>query len=206
MTSFVALAPLIEPVIEQSFAHLTADIQSLWKERVLLFDWDHLAPDQRRQLALQQDYQHDPATEAEREAAFNLVCELHDVQRQIDELDAAPAKSAGEVIAKEDRLKALRASHAAIDQKFRVWRGDHPNAPNDAIAQDAHLDQRERKALLMIIGALVEIATGKTADRVFETQDALLRFIAEKYQGYYGVSVRNLQSKFADANKLLSEL
>ena len=81
MTDFVALAPLIEPVIEERFAVLAADIRSLWKERVLLFNWDHLAPDQRRQLALQQDYQHDPATEDERQAALDLVCELHDVQR-----------------------------------------------------------------------------------------------------------------------------
>lgn len=210
MTDFVALAPLIEPVIEQSFAQLAADVQCLWKERILLFDWDHLAPDQRRQLALQQDYQHDPATEDERQATVDLVCELHDVQRQIDELEMAPAKSAGEVIAKEDRLKALRASHAAVDQKFRVWRGDHPDAPADAVAQDGPLDQREKKALLATIGAMLEIATGRMpglpANGVFDTQDALIQVITAKYDGCYGLSSRNLQAKFAAANKLLGEL
>ena len=91
----------------------------------------------------------------------------------------APAKSAGEVIAKEDRLKALRASHAAIDQNFRVWRGDHPDAPADAVTQDAPLDQREKKALLATIGAMLEIATGKIRTR------AEAKVIIETWRQHY---------------------
>ena len=66
----------------------------------------------------------DPATEAEREAAFNLVTEVHDIQRQIRELELAPAHTAGDVIAKEDRLAQLRNKAAILDQRLKGARGD----------------------------------------------------------------------------------
>jgi hypothetical protein len=210
MTDFVALAPAIVPHIEGKFADLPAELQALWKERIALFQWDELSAGQRVELAKQQDYEHDPATEPAREAMWVLMTERDDVQRQIDDLERVRAESVTEVIAKVDRLKSLKATLTALDDKFCTWRGDHPDAPVDVVAQDAPIDQREKKALLMIIGALVEIATGKAPGLppggVFDTQDALLRFITEKYQGYYGVSTRNLQTKFAAANKLLTEL
>lgn len=124
MTGFVALAPLIEPLIEQDWAQVPADIQALWQDRIFLFRWDELSPSQRIDLARQQDYQHDPATEAEREAAFNLVTEVHDIQRQIRELELAPAHTAGDVIAKEDRLAQLRNKSASLDQRLKGARGD----------------------------------------------------------------------------------
>lgn len=123
MTGFVALAPLIKPLIEQDWAKVPADIQALWKERISLFRWDELSPSQRIDLARQQDYQHDPATAAEHEAAFNLVTEVHDIQRQIRELELAPAHTAGDVIAKEDRLAQLRNKAASLDQRLKGARG-----------------------------------------------------------------------------------
>lgn len=141
MTGFVALAPLIEPLIEQDWAQVPADIQAIWQGRIILFRWDELSPRQRMELALQQDYQHDPATEAEREAAFNLVTEVHDIQRQIRELELAPAHTAGDVIAKEDRLALLREKAATLNARFKHARGDDlPNATYkfpDCTADDA---------------------------------------------------------------------
>jgi len=210
MTEFVPLAPAIVSYAEGEFSALPAELQALWNERIILIKWEQISPKQRIELAKQQDYEHNPATEPEREAIWSLVVKRDDIQRQIDNLERVRAQTVTEVIAKENRLKSLRATLAALDDKFSVWRGDHPDAPAEAIVQDAPIDQRERKALLMIVGSLVEIATGKApglpASGTLDTQDALLRFIADKYQGYYGVSVRNLQTKFAAANKVLADL
>lgn len=210
MTEFVPLAPAIVQYADGEFSALPAELQALWNERILLIKWEEISPAQRVELAKQQDYEHDPATEPEREAIWALIVERDDIQRQIDDLDRVRAVTVTEVIAREDRLKSLRTTLSALDDKFCTWRGDHPDAPTDTITQEAPLDQRERKTLLMIVGALVEIATRKSpglpANGTFDTQDALLRFIADKYQGYYGVSVRNLQTKFAAANKVLTDL
>jgi len=124
MTGFVALAPLIAPLAEQDWSQIPADIQSLWQDRIFLFRWDDLSPSQRIDLAKQQDYQHDPATEAEREAAFSLVTEVHDIQRQIRDLELAPAHTAGDVIAKEDRLALLRNKAEVLDQRLKGARDD----------------------------------------------------------------------------------
>lgn len=210
MTDFVALAPMIVPHIEGTFADLPSDLQLLWKERIVLSQWDELSPGQRIELAKQQDYQHDPATEPEREAIWALITERDDVQRQVDALEQVRAITVTEVIAKEDRLKSLRVTLTALDDKFCTWRGDHPGASAEAVEQDAPIDQREKKALLATIGAMLEITTGKMpglpANGIFDTQDALIQVITAKYDGCYGLSSRNLQTKFAAANKLLGEL
>lgn len=78
--------------------------------------------------------------------------------------------------------------------------------PNSAASA---LDPREKKALLLVIGMLLQIVTdkvpGNSRKRVFNTQGDLAHYIAEKYEGYYGASVRALQDKFAAANKQLEE-
>ena len=209
MSDFVALTPLIEPQLDVTFAQLAPDVQSLWKDRISFFDWDTLSPVQRRNLASQQDYEHDPATEPARQAIWDLMVERDDVQRQIDELSAAPPKSAGEVIAKEDRLKALRVIRDALENKFKHWRGDNPEAPPLETGQIRQVDSRHQKASIALTGVLLQIVLGKAAGlshpAIFDTQDALVRYIGEKYDDLYGLSPRSLQGKFAAANKLLDE-
>lgn len=128
MTEFQALAPLIEPLLDQDFDQLPKEIQAIWKERIVLFGWDAITPGQRLELARQQDYQHDPATQEERQAAFDAVTAVHDLQRQIRDLELAPTPTALDVIAREDRLKTLSVELGQAKLHIEPLRGDYPDA------------------------------------------------------------------------------
>jgi len=97
--------------------------------------------------------------------------------------------------------------HEFIDSRRSLNPSDSEQAqPSEA---DSKLDIREKKAMSLVIGMLLQIVIGKVPGNpgkgLFDTQDALARYIAEKYDGYYGVSLRSLQDKFSAANKQLDE-
>ena len=70
--------------------------------------WDQLSAEQRRTVALQLDYQHDPAAEANRQFWWDHHHHQVDLKAQIAQWQAAAAPTAGELALRETRLKELR--------------------------------------------------------------------------------------------------
>ncbi len=66
------------------------------------------------------------------------------------------------------------------------------------------LSLRAETTYLNIIGALLEVTTGPYKDERFKNEAHLREFIAEKYDGFYGVSDSNLGKKFSLAKKALN--
>ena len=64
-----------------------------------------------------------------------------------------------------------------------------------------NLNKNSKRAYLNIIGALLEMITGRFKDKKFETEEELRFFIDEMYDGIYGLSASNLGRKFSDAKK-----
>jgi hypothetical protein len=64
-------------------------------------------------------------------------------------------------------------------------------------------DPRERRALLNIIGALVELIKSPRPGR--DNDAAVIAELLENWQEKYGISERNLKAKFAEARRSLMD-
>ncbi len=112
-----------------------ADLDALpaaLKARVLsdfaLCSWNHFSPDQRRALAQQWDYKHDPALEPERQRIAELVERLGELEDQIRTWSLVPAPSAKDLQIKESKLSELRRTRAKIDRELIQMEGRSPPA------------------------------------------------------------------------------
>jgi hypothetical protein len=66
------------------------------------------------------------------------------------------------------------------------------------------LDLRSERTYLNIIGSLLEVVTGTFKDEKFASETQLRDFLAEKFEGFRGVSTRTLADKFALAKKTIN--
>ena len=76
-------------------------------EPCFLVPWDALSPSQRLEAARQWDYEHDPAYEAERQDAFDLVMRMVDLEREIATLQVTAVPTASDLVARDRRLSEL---------------------------------------------------------------------------------------------------
>ena len=72
-------------------------------------------------------------------------------------------------------------------------------------AKVKHLESRSERTYLNIIGALLEVVTGRFKDETFSSETQLREFIAEKFEGFRGTSSRTLAEKFALAKKAIND-
>lgn len=106
-----------------------ADLPEAIRERVdrdfFPMPWDRLDADQRRSVAGQWDYQHDPATEEEWHFWRDFFPRKEDLEAQIAKWEAAATPTAGDLALKEARLKELRQELARMERQKRQARGDY---------------------------------------------------------------------------------
>lgn len=73
----------------------------------------------------------------------------------------------------------------------------------------SRLNDRERRAYLNTIGALLRLLFGKTQlgknNSVFKNQASVIDALLENNPNTYGISKRSLEEKFAEANRLIDE-
>lgn len=87
--------------------------------------WDRLTADQRRRAALRWDYQHDPATEQERQYLWNFFARRDDLQKQKEQWQSAATPTASDLAVKESRLKELQQEIDRMESQLRQARGDY---------------------------------------------------------------------------------
>ena len=87
--------------------------------------WDQLSADQRRRVALQWDYQHDPATEQERQYWWNFFERQHELKEQLEEWQSTATPTASDLALKESRLKELQQEFERMELQKRQERGDY---------------------------------------------------------------------------------
>lgn len=76
-------------------------------QKEFLVPWDALKPAQRRDVALQWDYQSDPATQEDRQFWWDFYQRMDAIEQQIAAWEVAPAPTASDLALKEARLRDL---------------------------------------------------------------------------------------------------
>lgn len=102
--------------------------------------WDKLSPSQRREVALQWDYQHDPSNAVEREQAWEVFCQLDQIRKEIREWEALRPQSITEKAEQTDRLLALR-------EQERLLRVQLSSDPAGSVQEDRAKQQGEAEAV-----------------------------------------------------------
>lgn len=100
--------------------------------------WEQLTTDHRRKVALQLDYQNDPATEKERRFWWDFFQRADELKKHIAEWEAVATPTAAELAKKETRLAELQQDLARMEAKQHAERGDYiPKRTASSNKQDA---------------------------------------------------------------------
>jgi len=125
MTGFNSLALALDGWFDKAMVELPDDLKARVENEFFPMPWDNLDAEQRRSVALQWDYQRDPATEQDRAYWFDYYVRMEDLEGQIRKWEAVGAPTAGDLAQKEARLAELRRELARMEQKIRQARGDY---------------------------------------------------------------------------------
>lgn len=125
MADFDALTWALEDWFDKPLRDLPEAMRQRVEQEFFPMPWDSLSADQRRSVALQLDYQHDPATAQDQQYWWNFFERMDAIKKQISEWTAAPAPTAGELALKETRLAELRQELARMESQQRQARGDY---------------------------------------------------------------------------------
>ncbi len=79
--------------------------------------WDALSPDQRRSVAAQWDYQHDPAMESDRQYWWDFYQKMQALEAQIEQWSAIATPTAIDLAQKETRLAELQRELANMKKE-----------------------------------------------------------------------------------------
>jgi hypothetical protein len=118
--------------------------------------WDRLSADQRRSMAAQWDYHHDPATEGHRQYWWDFHMDMEDLENQIAKWEAVATPTATDLEKKENRLAELKQKLAEMErqgQKSANRDTKHPGHLN----HDMKWQERANE-----IAAEIKRTTGKT--------------------------------------------
>lgn len=122
---FESLTLALDDWFDKNLDDLPEAIRLRIERDFFLLPWDGLSADQRRIKALQWDYQHDPATEKDRQYWWNFFVHLRDLKTQIDEWKSAATPTASEIALEESRLKELQQELDRMESQQRQARGDY---------------------------------------------------------------------------------
>lgn len=146
-----------------------------------------------------------PECYAECPSWAEMLCVSRTVYRDFDLLRSPPeeAKDAGKTFRDAFNLLLARRYLSVADASS--------NAPSPALAKPATsvpLSKREESTYLNIIGALLEILTGGcpgvAKHQSIKNEAALIDLIADKYDGFDGLSKSTLQRKFPQSKRSIS--
>ena len=87
--------------------------------------WDGLSADQRRSVALQWDYRHDPASEEDHRFWWGYFERKYDLEKQIAAWEAIATPTANDLAQRETRLDELRQGLADLERQERHTRSDY---------------------------------------------------------------------------------
>lgn len=199
---YVPLVANLEGRWETPLPDLPLELATLVEKRFSTFRWDQLDAQNRRSIAAQIDYQHDPNHEPA--TFFELVAFGEELKDWIAR-ERNAGKDSAVVVLREvfDRVqKILDADRERVGAEIQQLR-----ALNVARGTTPQLSAREA-TYLNIIGALLELALGKTPagkpQSVFESQAAIIEALLARHADKPGISKTTLEAKFADARRRLN--
>lgn len=170
--SFASLSSALAAWFETPFDYLPGEQWYRVKTDFWPMPWDALSPKQRREVAAQWDYSHDPEMEDERQQSWDLFCRQDAVQREIREWEALKPQSITEKAEQTDRLLALREQErllrvqlssdaAGSSQEEQAQQQGEAEAVTQESAQPVGVEPVTNE--LQIPGNLPRIAVGRLA-------------------------------------------
>lgn len=118
VSDFNSLTLLLEPWFDKPLSELPDELRQRIKQDFLP-PWDALSPDQRREAALQIDYQRDPATEEDRQRGWDLTLRRERIENDIAAWEATATPTASDLAHKEARLAELNRELDQLDREER---------------------------------------------------------------------------------------
>lgn len=137
MSDFESLTWAFEDWFETPLCDLPDALRQRVEKEFFPMPWDSLNGHARRSVALQLDYQHDPATEADRQFWWDFFERMHEVQAQTKEWECAETPTATDKSLKESRLNELRLEHERLKLQQKQARGDYFPAHESTVVSAA---------------------------------------------------------------------
>ncbi|CAH1387989.1 hypothetical protein [Candidatus Nitrotoga sp. M5] len=125
MCEFDSLILALEKWFDKPLSAIPREAQERIERDFRPMPWDAWSPDQRRSVAAQWDYRHDPATELERQYWWDLFCRKDALENQIREWEKAATPTASDLAQKETRLNELRKELGRMEQLGRQVQSHH---------------------------------------------------------------------------------
>lgn len=119
MSEFDSLTFALEKWFDKPLSAIPREAQERIERDFRPMPWDDLSPDQRRSVAHQYDYQHDPTTEQERQYWWDFFCRKEALENQIREWEKAATPTASDLAQKETRLNESRKELGRMKQQER---------------------------------------------------------------------------------------
>jgi len=123
--TFESLALALEGWFDRPLAALPSELRNRVDQEFAPMPWDKLSAEQRRSVALQLDYQHDPATAQDQKFWWDFFERMISLKTQVAEWEAVATPTAAELALKETRLTELKQELARMNAQQRLARGDY---------------------------------------------------------------------------------
>jgi len=114
---FVSLATALEGWFDKPKDELPDELRQRVETDFSPMPWDALSPDQRRSVAAQWDFRHDPAMENERQYWWDFYILMDDLKKQIEQWSAIATPTATDLAQKETRLVELQRELANMKKE-----------------------------------------------------------------------------------------
>jgi len=137
MSNFDSLALAFEDWFDKPLSDLPGALRERVEREFAPMPWDSLSADQRRIVALQLDYQHDPATEQDRQFWWDFFARKRALEDRITKWESVGASTVGELTKKEDQLAELRREFVRMEQYAKQAHSDYFPEPKQLEASSA---------------------------------------------------------------------
>jgi len=143
MSTFDALTFALEEWFDTPLSDLPDALRQRVGQVCYPMPWDKLSADQRRSLALQLDYQHDPATEQDKKFWWEFFERVNGLKKQLAEWEVVATLAAADLALKETRLAELKQELARMDAQRLLARGDYYPAQTPSLTKAAPLAEQD---------------------------------------------------------------
>lgn len=125
MGTFESLTIALETWFNSGLVDLPAPLRKRVELEFFPMPWDKLSADQRRSVALQLDYQNDPATQQDQQFWWDFFQRVDDLKKQVAEWEGVATPTAADMALKESRMVELNQELSRMETQQRLARGDY---------------------------------------------------------------------------------
>lgn len=120
---FESLTLALENWFDRDLKDLPATLRQRVMQEFSPFPWDEMSVEQRHVYALRIDYQHDPATEQDRQYWWDFFEHLRKLEKELQRWQAVPTPTANDMLIQESRLRELQQEIDRMKLQQRQARG-----------------------------------------------------------------------------------